>query len=143
MEGIWVSGLRYFVAPPRVLANRLRFVLVNLLQLPFIIAAVVRSRVAGDGNAERVLRYANSVAWIDSSAGASIPTPPPREGEVRLFSWQLSYFSGKIRGYLQHKARTCGLVVDEVTATPEVIAAVLMRATRTNTVPQVQLPDGQ
>ena len=39
---------RYFLAPPRVLASRLWFLPVNVVQLPFIIA--------GDGAAEYALR---------------------------------------------------------------------------------------
>ena len=80
--------------------------------------------------------------WKES-AGPGTPMAAPATGSVRLFSWQLSYFSGKVRGYLRHKARTAGLVIDEVIATPEVIANVLMKGSRTNTVPQVQLADGR
>ena len=57
MEGLVASGLQYFVAPPRVLANRLRFLLLHLLSLPFVVAAVLRSTLAGDGNAKVVMRY--------------------------------------------------------------------------------------
>jgi hypothetical protein len=63
--------------------------------------------------------------------------------DVRLFSWQLSYFSGKIRAYLRFKARGRDqLRFDDINASPEIIQRLLVPLTHTNVVPQLQLPNG-
>jgi hypothetical protein len=85
--------------------------------------------------------------WLSSTNGIDIPPtspdeggprlpPPPPPGTVRLYSWELSYFSGKIRGYLRNKVRESGgtLQFEEVNATPAVVADVLHKATQSNTV---------
>ncbi len=61
----------------------------------------------------------------------------------RLFSWEHSYFSGKVRAYLRYKAHGGALTFEDVLATPELIRGVLLPATQTNTVPQLQRPDGR
>ena len=57
-------------------------------------------------------------------------------GPLKLYTWELSYFSGKARGYLRHKARLCPagqLTFEEVNATPEVCEEVLTKSTRSAT----------
>lgn len=70
---------------------------------------------------------------------------PPAEGVVKLFGWELSYFSGKVRGYLRHKCRLSDgrLHYEEVVACPRICAQVLMSKTGSNTVPQILLHDGR
>ena len=64
--------------------------------------------------------------------------PPPLD--VRLFSWELSYFSGKVRAYLRFKARgEDRLRFEDIHADPELIQTLLLPATGTNVVPQVQV----
>jgi glutathione S-transferase len=62
----------------------------------------------------------------------------------RLFSWEHSYFSGKVRAYLRYKDRLGGLGpgYEDILATQEIIQRVLIPATDTNVVPQLQAPDG-
>jgi len=62
----------------------------------------------------------------------------------RLFSWEHSYFSGKVRAYLRYKQRCDGLGpgFEDVLATPELIAGLLVPRSGSNTVPQLQAPDG-
>jgi glutathione S-transferase len=60
----------------------------------------------------------------------------------RLFSWEHSYFSGKVRALLRYKAHFGALAFEDVLATPELIRGVLIPATQTNVVPQLQTPDG-
>ena len=63
--------------------------------------------------------------------------------DVRLFSWKLSYFSGKVRAFLRFKARGADrLTFDDVNASPALIRELLVPITHTNVVPQLQLPDG-
>lgn len=64
---------------------------------------------------------------------------PPR---YRLFSWEHSYFSGKVRAFLRYKAHFGALEFEDVLATPELIAGLLLPATQTNVVPQLLAPDG-
>ena len=62
----------------------------------------------------------------------------------RLYSWEHSYFSGKARAYLRYKERTGGLApgYEDVLATPAIIQGLLLPATGTAAVPQLQRPDG-
>ena len=62
----------------------------------------------------------------------------------RLFSWELSYFSGKVRSYLRYKQRMgdLGEGFEDILATPELIAGLLAPATGTGAVPQMQTSDG-
>lgn len=62
----------------------------------------------------------------------------------RLFSWEHSYFSGKARAYLRYKER-CGALgpgFEDVLATPELIGGLLVPRSGSNTVPQLEAPDG-
>ena len=61
----------------------------------------------------------------------------------RLFSWEHSYFSGKVRGYLRYKANAGALAYEDVLATPELLQGLLVPATGTSAVPQLQTPDGR
>jgi glutathione S-transferase len=66
----------------------------------------------------------------------------PRLPQYRLFSWEHSYFSGKVRAFLRYKAHGGALAYEDVLATPELIQGVLLPATGTNVVPQLLAPDG-
>ncbi len=62
----------------------------------------------------------------------------------RLFSWEHSYFSGKVRAYLRYKDffGALGPGYEDILASADLIAGVLVPATQSNTVPQLQAPDG-
>lgn len=62
----------------------------------------------------------------------------------RLFSWEHSYFSGKVRSYLRYKERMGGLDpgFEDILASADLIQGLLVPATGSNTVPQLQTPDG-
>ena len=62
----------------------------------------------------------------------------------RLFSWEHSYFSGKVRAYLRYKAHQGALAegYEDVFATREILQRVLEPATGTPAVPQLLAPDG-
>jgi glutathione S-transferase len=62
----------------------------------------------------------------------------------RLFSWELSYFSGKARAYLRYKERMgdLGEGFEDILATPELVAGLLTPATGSGAVPQMQTSDG-
>ena len=64
-------------------------------------------------------------------------------GRYRLFSWEHSYFSGKVRAFLRYKAEAGALAFEDVLATPELIQGLLIPATGTNVVPQLLTPDGR
>ena len=62
----------------------------------------------------------------------------------RLFSWEHSYFSGKVRAYLRYKHR-CGALGDgyeDILATPELIQGLLTPRSGSGAVPQLEAPDG-
>lgn len=114
-------------------------------------------RTLGDSEAAQdVLAFVSGATQgtLKSATGAGATpklSPPPnatcastgRPLDVRFFSWQLSYFSGKVRAYLRFKARGADrLVFDEVNASPALVAQLLVPLTHTNVVPQLQLPDG-
>lgn len=63
----------------------------------------------------------------------------------RLFSWELSYFSGKARAHLRYKERMgdLGPGFEDVLATPELVMGLLQPATGSGAVPQLLLPDGR
>ena len=63
----------------------------------------------------------------------------------RLFSWEHSYFSGKVRAYLRYKQRSGGLGpgFEDVLATPELIRGLLIPRSGSPAVPQLELPDGR
>ena len=62
----------------------------------------------------------------------------------RLFSWEHSYFSGKVRAYLRHKDRASALGdgFEDILATPELIQGLLTPRSGSGAVPQLQAPDG-
>ena len=63
----------------------------------------------------------------------------------RLFTWELSYFSGKARSYLRYKERMGDLEpgFEDVLATPELVTGLLAPATGSGAVPQLLMPDGR
>lgn len=63
----------------------------------------------------------------------------------RLYSWEHSYFSGKVRAYLRYKQR-CGALgpgYEDVLATPSLIAGLLTPRSGSGAVPQLETPDGR
>lgn len=62
----------------------------------------------------------------------------------RLFSWEHSYFSGKVRAYLRYKRRMGGLApgFEDVLATPELLQGLLMPRSGSAAVPQLETPEG-
>jgi len=62
----------------------------------------------------------------------------------RLFSWEHSYFSGKVRAYLRHKHRmgALGDGFEDVLATQELLAGLLTMKSGSAAVPQLEAPDG-
>ena len=62
----------------------------------------------------------------------------------RLFSWEHSYFSGKVRAYLRHKDRASDLGdgFEDILATPELIQGLLSVRSGSGAVPQLEAPDG-
>ncbi len=62
----------------------------------------------------------------------------------RLFSWEHSYFSGKVRAYLRFKNRqgALGAGYEDILATPELIEGLLTPRSGSGAVPQLEAPDG-
>lgn len=62
----------------------------------------------------------------------------------KLFSWELSYFSGKVRAYLRYKERMGDLDegFEDILATPDLVAELLTPATGSGAVPQLLASDG-
>ena len=62
----------------------------------------------------------------------------------RHYSWEHSYFSGKTRGYLRFKERAgaLGPGFEDILATPDLIAGRLLVRSQSNTIPQLEAPDG-
>jgi glutathione S-transferase len=62
----------------------------------------------------------------------------------RLFSWEHSYFSGKVRAYLRYKQRMGGLGpgFEDVLATPDLLQGLLAKRSGSSAVPQLEAPDG-
>uniref|UniRef100_A0A7S1AHU4 GST N-terminal domain-containing protein n=1 Tax=Noctiluca scintillans TaxID=2966 RepID=A0A7S1AHU4_NOCSC len=123
------------------LANRVACGLLDLSVLPRLFLATIVSVLRRDGNALLVLTYVRGLQGHVGSAKAELSRPPA--GTLRLFAWELSYFSGKVRAYLRYKKRFSNLTFDEVVATPSIVKDVLVRSTQSATVPQLQLPDGR
>lgn len=67
---------------------------------------------------------------------------PEAPARYRLFGWSFSYFTGKVRACLRHKAMAGALEFEEVLATPQVRREYLLPATGTETMPQLELPEG-
>ena len=103
-------------------------------------------RILGDAEAARaVLDFMQGAmqgtgrlgAGAGASGSARPKLAPPgastgadgRPFDVRLFSWQLSYFSGKVRAYLRFKARGADrLAFDDVNASPALVRQLLLVA---------------
>lgn len=70
--------------------------------------------------------------------------PTSAEPLYRLFSWEHSYFSGKVRAYLRfkHRQAALGTGYEDVLATPELIEGYLLPRSGSGAVPQLQAPDG-
>ncbi|MGI9432729.1 MAG: glutathione S-transferase N-terminal domain-containing protein [Myxococcota bacterium] len=62
----------------------------------------------------------------------------------RLFSWEHSYFSGKVRAYLRFKQEqgALGPGYEDILATPELLQGLLLPRSGSQAVPQLQAPDG-
>ena len=63
----------------------------------------------------------------------------------RLFSWEHSYFSGKVRAYLRYKDR-CGDLgpgYEDILATPDLIQGLLAAKSGSGAVPQLETPEGE
>lgn len=63
-------------------------------------------------------------------------------GTYQLFSWNYSYFSAKVRAYMNYKRHEAGLRFEDILATQEIIRDLLVPATGSNVVPQVRTPAG-
>lgn len=111
-----------------------------LLKGPGVLLAVLRSKLGGNGEADAVMRYV--LAEQSTHQSGNLPPKPP-QGQCRLYGWELSYFTGKVRGYLRYKARRSRLQFEEIVADPAVVKDILVPATGSTLVPQVQLPDGR
>lgn len=63
----------------------------------------------------------------------------------RLFSWEHSYFSGKLRAYLRYKDRcqALGDGYEDILATPDLLAGLLLPKSGSTAVPQIEMPDGR
>jgi glutathione S-transferase len=62
----------------------------------------------------------------------------------RLFSWEHSYFSGKVRAYLRFKQRAgaLGPGFEDILATPDLLLSLLLPKSGSIAVPQLEAPDG-
>jgi glutathione S-transferase len=62
----------------------------------------------------------------------------------RLYSWEHSYFSGKVRAYLRFKQSQAALGsgFEDILATPDLIAGRLTPRSGSGAVPQLEAPDG-
>lgn len=63
--------------------------------------------------------------------------------DYRLFAWDFSYFSSKIRAYCRFKEFHGAFTYEEVMATQDVIRSLLIPATGSNVVPQIQSAAGE
>lgn len=97
-----------------------------LLKGPGVLLAVLRSKLGGNGEADAVMRYV--LAEQSTHQSGNLPPKPP-QGQCRLYGWELSYFTGKVRGYLRYKARHSRLQFEEIVADPAVVKDVLVPAT--------------
>lgn len=62
--------------------------------------------------------------------------------DYRLFAWDFSYFSAKIRAYCRFKEFHGAFTYEEVLATQDLIRDYMLPATGSNVVPQIQAVDG-
>ena len=83
------------------------------------------------------------VLWFNPDPTAQQITDVPEDPyNVRLFACELSYFSGKVRGYFRYKERMqSGLKYQEILANPHILQAI-HATTKSRVVPQIQLQDG-
>ena len=63
----------------------------------------------------------------------------------RLFSWEHSYFSGKVRASLRFKQeqQALGEGFEDILATPDLIAPLLTPKSGSGAIPQLEAPDEQ
>ncbi len=63
----------------------------------------------------------------------------------KLFSWEHSYFSGKVRAYLRfkHGQNDLGSGYEDILATPELIGGLLTPRSGSGAVPQLETPGGE
>ena len=63
----------------------------------------------------------------------------------RHYSWEHSYFSGKVRAYLRFKSRSdaLGPGFEDILATPELLVGRLLPKSGSQAVPQLEAPDGR
>lgn len=62
--------------------------------------------------------------------------------DYRLFAWDFSYFSAKVRAYCRFKEFHGAFTYEEVLATQDLIRNYMLPATGSNVVPQIQAADG-
>lgn len=62
--------------------------------------------------------------------------------QYRLFAWNFSYFSAKVRAYLRYKQFNGALEYEEILASQDIIQGLMIPATGSNVVPQVQTSEG-
>jgi glutathione S-transferase len=62
--------------------------------------------------------------------------------DYRLFAWDFSYFSAKVRAYCRFKQFHGAFTFEEVLATQEIIQGYLIPATGSNVVPQIEGSNG-
>eukprot|EP00450_Noctiluca_scintillans_P016197 CAMPEP_0194522542 /NCGR_PEP_ID=MMETSP0253-20130528/57146_1 /TAXON_ID=2966 /ORGANISM="Noctiluca scintillans" /LENGTH=502 /DNA_ID=CAMNT_0039366989 /DNA_START=57 /DNA_END=1566 /DNA_ORIENTATION=+ len=99
------------------------------------------SALRRDKHAVLVYKYLRNFNGIPAGPPTELSRPPA--GCLRLFAWDLSHFSGKVRAYLRYKSRFSSLKFEEIVATPSVVTDVLARATQSTLVPQLQMLDGR
>ena len=63
--------------------------------------------------------------------------------DYRLFAWDFSYFSAKVRAYCRFKEFHGAFTYEEVLATQDLIRNYMLPATGSNVVPQIQAADGR
>ena len=63
--------------------------------------------------------------------------------DYRLFAWNFSYFSAKVRAYCRFKEFYGAFTFEEVLATQPIIQGYMIPATGSNVVPQIEGADGQ
>lgn len=63
--------------------------------------------------------------------------------DYRLFAWNFSYFSAKVRAYCRYKAHHGAFTFEEILATQEILRDHMVPATGSNVVPQIEGADGR
>ena len=116
------------------LRTTIRIVLERVLPIARLLVAISKS--------ERKI-YAPTLSFIEAVRGVPLPPPPPSSSsslsseskKLILYQWPLSYFSGKIRAFLRYQR----VDFKQVVATPQILRAVLLPATKSHTVPQLRI----